>query len=86
MQLVSSRAGLLCHLTAGLHCPPPEMGETQGPSAVSLSLEETHRRLLSSSTNAVIDVPWGQMEAQTLPGNVRGSFPEERTFELNLET
>jgi len=30
-------------------------------------------------------VLWGQKEARILPGNVRGSFPEERTFELDLE-
>lgn len=64
--------------------PPPRRWVS--PRARFPPLKEVNRQLLGRSTNAGIDVPWGQTEAEILPGNVRGSFPEERTFELDLET
>jgi hypothetical protein len=40
---------------------------------------------LASSTDAVMDVQW-EADRQILPGKVRGSFLEEGTSKLNLET
>lgn len=42
----------------------------------------SQRRLVGSSTDDVTDVQW----EQSLPGKIRGSFLEQGTSNLHLET
>lgn len=66
---------------------PPQRWSRRRTQRHPLSpLKEVYRWLWVRNTKALIDLPRGQTDTQILPGNVRGSFPEERTFELNHET